>query len=263
MSDIVAPPALALDPAVEAAVNQLLYDHFAPSYQDRVSDYIGSLMATEHYSGRFLFLKWVIGPELFENRSRILISGCGAGGEMIAARQWGFGETYGVEVDPIWITACEKRLAYLPEMHVALYDGDHLPYADGMFDVVTSGHVIEHTRDPKLYLAELMRVLRPGGYLSLEYPTRYHRTELHTGLPSLEWAPHPLRNAGYRLLGSRLSPISERSKGFYRSIYETRLQQISYLLIKRWLRANGYGFKFVNLTKAAPGVIRLVIRREA
>lgn len=263
MSSPEVPPALALDPEIESQVSALLLDHFGPTYGDRVDDYVGSLMAVDHYSGRFLFLRHAVGPDIFKDQPCLLVSGCGAGGEMIAARQWGFGEIYGVEVDPIWVTACEKRLAQFPGMHAAFYDGDHLPYPDATFDVVASGHVIEHTRDPRLYLAESLRVLKPGGHLSLEYPTRYHTRELHTQLPSLEWLPRPLRDGAYRLLAARVSPLGRVARQRYYSIYDTRLQQISFPSIRRWLNRNALAYTFVNLTRAAPGVIRLVIRREA
>ncbi len=256
------PPALALDPTVESQVTARLLEHFGPSYGARVQDYVAALMAVDHYSGRFLHLRQVVGPQVFKSDSRILVSGCGAGGEMIAARQWGFGEVHGVEVDPIWVSVCEERLAQLGDMHPRYYDGDHLPYPDGTFDVVASGHVIEHTRDPRLYLAESLRVLKPAGYLSLEYPTRYHHRELHTQLPSLEWLPRPVRDAAYRLLASRLSPLGSVAKQRYGSIYSTRLQQISFPSIRWWLNRNGLAYKILNLTRPAPGVIRLVIQRQ-
>jgi ubiquinone/menaquinone biosynthesis C-methylase UbiE len=42
-----------------------------------------------------------------------------------------------------------------------------LPFADGSFDCVTCGWVIEHLPDPRPGLAEMGRVLKPGGSLLL------------------------------------------------------------------------------------------------
>jgi SAM-dependent methyltransferase len=42
-----------------------------------------------------------------------------------------------------------------------------VPMADASVDVVLSTQVLEHVRDPQLYLAETLRLLKPGGYVVL------------------------------------------------------------------------------------------------
>src|SRR5262245_60287595 len=49
-------------------------------------------------------------------------------------------------------------------------DGHHLPFADGTFDTVLSLEVFEHVPDPDRMLAEMHRVLRPGGKLLVTVP---------------------------------------------------------------------------------------------
>jgi SAM-dependent methyltransferase len=44
-----------------------------------------------------------------------------------------------------------------------LYRNGSLPFADQTFDVVTSFMVMEHVDDPTRFLAEITRVLKPGG----------------------------------------------------------------------------------------------------
>jgi ubiquinone/menaquinone biosynthesis C-methylase UbiE len=46
-------------------------------------------------------------------------------------------------------------------------DLSQLPFADASFDCVTCGYVLEHLPDPRLGLAELSRVMRPGGRMLL------------------------------------------------------------------------------------------------
>ena len=43
-------------------------------------------------------------------------------------------------------------------------------YPDGYFDVVIANHVLEHVNDDRLAIAEVARVLRPGGHAILQTP---------------------------------------------------------------------------------------------
>jgi demethylmenaquinone methyltransferase/2-methoxy-6-polyprenyl-1,4-benzoquinol methylase len=77
-------------------------------------------------------------------------------------------------------------------------DVNSLPFAEGCFDVVLVAHVIEHMADPVQALAELYRVLKPGGiliacvtqrssagaYIQLKWRT--HRVDAQTALGWLE-----------------------------------------------------------------------------
>ncbi|MBE2267743.1 MAG: class I SAM-dependent methyltransferase [Anaerolinea sp.] len=44
-------------------------------------------------------------------------------------------------------------------------DAQHLPYANGMFDVVMANHMLFHVPDIDLALREIKRVLKPGGVI--------------------------------------------------------------------------------------------------
>ena len=63
-----------------------------------------------------------------------------------------------------------------------------LPFGDGSFDGAVLGEVLEHVEDDRGALAELARVLRPGGVLALSVPAN---PRLHG--PSDEWAGHVRR----------------------------------------------------------------------
>ena len=241
----------------------LLLKRFAPDYKDRVNGYIKGLLAIDHYSGRIDYLGKIIGSKRFHSGIRVLVSGYGAGSEMIAARQAGLGEIHGVEVDPIWVEVTRKRLESMTDVYPSHYDGRLLPYSDARFDMLLSGHVIEHTSDPKLYLHECMRVLATGGYLSLEFPHRYHHTELHTRLPSLEWLPRSMRDTALRVLSGRYSPLTAGVKERYARIVSTGLQQISMASVRNWLKSSGYPHTILDTTKAAPGITRCVVRKDA
>jgi len=50
------------------------------------------------------------------------------------------------------------------------YDGNIFPFADATFDAVLCNQVFEHVFNPDQFLAEIVRVLKPGGKLLLTVP---------------------------------------------------------------------------------------------
>ena len=53
---------------------------------------------------------------------------------------------------------------------VVVGDALALPYPDGTFDVVIASEILEHVPDDETAIAELVRVLRPGGSLAVTVP---------------------------------------------------------------------------------------------
>jgi SAM-dependent methyltransferase len=90
----------------------------------------------------------------------VLDVGCGVGDE--TARLAGEGRTV-VGVDYSAQTAIEAAREHGPEVGFAAMDGAALGLRTGAVDQVCSSHIIEHFVNPTLHVAELARVLRPGG----------------------------------------------------------------------------------------------------
>lgn len=85
-----------------------------------------------------------------------------------------------------------------------LVQDTQLPFADESFDVVLSNHVIEHVggeQAQRAHLAELRRVLRPGGVGYLAVPNRWMLIEPHYKLAFLSWLPHAWRTPYLRVMG--------------------------------------------------------------
>ncbi|MGB5742557.1 MAG: class I SAM-dependent methyltransferase [Sedimenticolaceae bacterium] len=85
--------------------------------------------------------------------------------------------------------------------------GVTLPFANASFDVVVSNHVIEHLPDAAIHVAEIRRVLRPGGIAYLATPNRWWPWEFHTRLPLLHFLPTELFSPIGRHLGRLDEPL--------------------------------------------------------
>ena len=68
------------------------------------------------------------------------------------------------DVDPRMVASAGRRLArYVPRVDVRRVDATALPFPDASFDVVASFLMLHHVIDWEQALAEVVRVLRPGG----------------------------------------------------------------------------------------------------
>jgi SAM-dependent methyltransferase len=108
---------------------------------------------------------------------RVLENGCGVGLYLEPlGRALGTPFVFGLEY--VFERAARAGQSH-PPVRVVCGAGEHLPYADGCFDLVLSNEVIEHVQDDQQALAEMARVLRAGGRLVLFCPNRWYPVETH------------------------------------------------------------------------------------
>lgn len=96
---------------------------------------------------------------------RFLDIGCGMGGYLLAARDLGM-EVMGFEPSENHGNVAANVLK-LPIVRDYFSSSKVLPET---FDVVFLSHVIEHIYDPATFVADLVKVLRPGGLLAMVTP---------------------------------------------------------------------------------------------
>lgn len=132
-----------------------------------------------------------IGGNLLEN-------GCGVG--MYVQKLGGAGgQVFGLEYEFERAVEAGERSEL-----IVCAAGEELPYPSESFDLILSHEVIEHVRDDKLAVQEMLRTLKPGGRLVLFCPNRWYPVETHGvywrgqykfgNIPLVNYLPNFLRN---------------------------------------------------------------------
>ena len=98
-------------------------------------------------------------------QDRVLEVGCGAGHILERIEH---GSLTGVDISPVQIERARKRLGRRAELILA--KGENLPFKNESFDRIICTEVFEHVLEPVLILAEMKRVLKNKGIISLSVP---------------------------------------------------------------------------------------------
>jgi SAM-dependent methyltransferase len=135
---------------------------------------------------------------------RVLDAGCGTGLTMTWARRYTSGEPVGIDLAAAGLRFCRGR------GHTRLLQGDaaELPFAPGRFDLVLSCDVIQHLPRPRgdvRALAEIARVLAPGGHLLLRTNSRCGYPDEE---PELDYHRYTLDEVRNKLGAAGLKPVT-------------------------------------------------------
>ncbi|MHB8507155.1 MAG: class I SAM-dependent methyltransferase [Candidatus Dormibacteria bacterium] len=106
---------------------------------------------------------------------RVLEHGCGVGLYVQHLREHS-ASVHGFDFELARVKAAAELLG--PALLTSAA-GEELPYADNSFDVLLSNEVIEHVADDRRTLAEMSRVVRPGGRIVIFCPNRWYPVEQH------------------------------------------------------------------------------------
>jgi len=111
-------------------------------------------------------VKWS-GLDKLPKGSRILDVGCGIGGSSrILSKYYGFNVT-GVTISPAQVKRARELTPSELNCNFQVMDALDLKFEDGSFDGVWSVEAGAHMNDKTKFADEMMRTLRPGGYLAL------------------------------------------------------------------------------------------------
>lgn len=131
---------------------------FADSY---AGEYVmGEVAARNFADDRLARIETLLGRP-----GKILDIGAAQGAFLALARNRGWA-VEGIELDS---AAAEKaRSRHQLQLHTR--DLHEIGFPNAAFDAVHMSHVLEHLLDPKATLAEIHRILRPGGVVVIEVP---------------------------------------------------------------------------------------------
>jgi ubiquinone/menaquinone biosynthesis C-methylase UbiE len=173
------------------------YNEYVKDFYRKIEDYDWN-QVTDHWSG----------PESLLHRSReraltrlvrqygrgdrYLDVGCGTG---LILRHLPAGAV-GIDLNPRHL---ERAARYAPQARVQTGDAEKLSFPDGSFSTVVFTEILEHLVQPEQALAEIFRVLEPGGRLLGSTPrwslvwrfrflssTHYHNEPFHNEFTTSE-----------------------------------------------------------------------------
>ncbi len=149
------------------------------------------------YRGRRNVLEVVLSHLSLAPGARILDAGCGSGRNMVELAR--YGTVTGIELSATSVdVARERQVGDVVEGSVL-----EMPFAEDSFELAVSLDVIEHLQDDRAALAELRRVVAPGGALLVTVPA-------YQGL----WSRHDEINHHHRRYSRRTLVQAAESAGW-------------------------------------------------
>lgn len=142
-------------------------------------------------------LRRVLGDRV--EQSRLLNVGSSSG-IMDAVFATEFGDVVGIDIDQAAIEHARSHFQR-DNLRFEVGDGLNIPFPEASFDVLVCSQVYEHVPDQPRLLAELERVLKPGGVCYFAATNRFILMEPHFRLPLLSWLPPALADAYLRAAG--------------------------------------------------------------
>jgi SAM-dependent methyltransferase len=133
-------------------------------------DYYAKYFAFEHDDWWFVARRHILFSLLADRLGqtseplRVLDVGCGTGINL--GYLGNFGQVTGLDSEPTALSFCKMR----GKTRLINARMEHLPFPDGTFDLVTALDVLEHLEEDAPAAHELVRMVKPGGWLLVTVP---------------------------------------------------------------------------------------------
>jgi ubiquinone/menaquinone biosynthesis C-methylase UbiE len=123
-------------------------------------------------------IRWMKKIMPLDAGAKVLEVGCGRGaGASLILKEFNPALLHAMDLDVQMIRKAVHYLSGPQRERITVYTGDvmHLPYRDGALDAVFGFGVLHHVPNWRAALAEITRILKPGGAFFVEelYPSLY------------------------------------------------------------------------------------------
>lgn len=180
---------------------------------------------------------------------RVLDIGCGSGRVTMEIVQRGY-QVRGLEFSETALAYARKR--GLDVAYCNLDEG--IAAADGAYDVVWAGDIIEHVFDPIGVMKEVQRVLKPGGTFLFSIPSDVGLVSRIKMLFGISHQEEMYRRAGYykhhTFFSPRLMQFMVDQAGLRLAVFEKILNLGARQLKIRWLPSAFFNEMIVRADKA-------------
>ena len=156
--------------------------------------------------------------ERYPAGTRVLEAGCGTGAQtVILAQNNPAVDFVSVDISPDSLAQARAAVERAGLVNVRFEQADlfRLPFSNAAFDAVFVCFVLEHLREPLRALAELQRVLRPGGTITViegDHGSAYFHPDSPLAQRTIQCLVDLQRaDGGNALIGRQLYPLLHRS----------------------------------------------------
>lgn len=165
---------------------------------DTISDEYDHLNRVISFGIDVSWRKKVVALAASKNPNKILDVATGTGDLVIALQKTGAIEIIGLDISPNMLEVGRKKVAqkgFTDVITMVVGDSENLPYKTDYFDIITVAFGVRNFENLEKGLAEIYRVLKPGGTLLV----------LETSVPTR--TPY---KQGYRLYSKKILPLIGR-----------------------------------------------------
>jgi len=191
--------------ATRAGTNDKFVEYYAQeSLSDETLERFGGIKRAVEYAAQLFALP--------HDRWNVADVGCGAGTQCTLWARDGH-SVCGIDINADLIALGRARAAEAGvEIRLDVGTATSLPWADESVDICLCPELLEHVADWETCLAEVIRVVRPGGIVYLSTTNRLCPMQQEFDLPLYSWYPAGLKRHYERLATSTRPELANHAK---------------------------------------------------